>query len=261
MGINGESLSKLVVFIDEIIRQEDYKWFKEDLVKKLVSTSERADDTQLNEIYEYCINLIIKDHANNFYKDFKLSEIKQSLVFDFIRMEKFRRNDNFEDFCIAAYQQLECIVNHLCAKSDFYEYFKLNKDISPILKFDRATKTFYRGGSQTIGKLIFRTSNSQREVEVNLKKAPPEWSFLYRFRAVIYYYYFNKELKINENEFNKIFVLGNSLYQGRNLNHRGSIPYENQKLLIENLIENQHKYYFRFLGFLEDIVSKLNLNI
>lgn len=261
MGINQESLSKLVVFIDEIIRQEDYKWFKEDLVKKLLSTTDGAESAQLNEIYEYCINLIIKDHANNFYKDFKLSEISECLVFDFIRMEKFRRNDNFEDFCIAAYQQIECIVNHLCSRPDFYEYFKVNKNASPILQFDRVNKTFYRGGNQTIGRLIFRTKNEKGEVDANLSKAPHEWNFLARFRAVIYYYYFNKELKINENEFNKIYGLGNLLYQGRNLNHRGSMPYDNQKVMIENLIGNQHKYYFRFLGFLEDFVSTLNKNI
>jgi len=261
MGINDESLSKLVVFIDELIGQEDYLWFKEVLIKRLVSTSAGVDSVQLNEIYEYCINLIIKDHASNFYKDFKLSEKKECLVYDFIRMEKFRRNDNFEDFCIAAYQQIECIVNHLCAKTDFYEYFKINKDISPIMLYDRNSKSFYRGGNQSIGKLIFRTKNENGEVNASLLKAPHEWNFLARFRAVIYYYYFNKELKINENEFNKVFVLGNHLYQGRNLNHRGSMPYDNQMNIIDNLKENQHKYYFRFLGFLEDFVSSLNKNI
>ena len=39
--------------------------------------------------------------------------MKEKLIQDFIRMERFRRDDNFEDFCLAAYQQIELIISTL----------------------------------------------------------------------------------------------------------------------------------------------------
>ena len=43
----------------------------------------------------------------------ELVEIKSKLIEDFIRMEHFRRDDNFEDFCLAMFQQLEGTINFL----------------------------------------------------------------------------------------------------------------------------------------------------
>ena len=75
------------------------------------------DEGKLDNIYEYCIEQILKKQANEFYQDFPIKSIIPSLVDDFVRMESFRRKDAFGDFCLALYQQIECITNCICENS------------------------------------------------------------------------------------------------------------------------------------------------
>jgi hypothetical protein len=93
MTINRDSLSKLVVFIGEIAKTEGYEWFRNEIASKLNLDSELGNPTAIEEIYEYCIRLIIKEQAEKFYEDFKLIDIKEDLLEDFVRMEKFRREE------------------------------------------------------------------------------------------------------------------------------------------------------------------------
>ncbi len=259
MKFNKENLIKLLKLVEEISKQPGNEWFKTELVKNVTISSDVINPSAIDEIYEHCIKLIIKDHAQKFYFHFKLLDIKEKLIEDFIRMEKFRRDDNFEDFCLAAYQQLESIISRLIKDPHFIEYFRQNKDLPAVLKFDMATQTFVRKGNQTIGKLIFSTSDNNRINNFLIGKID-DWYFTYKFRAVLYLFYFNKEIKTNTDLFDRVYKIGNYLYQGRNLNHRGSVQTQYQQEIIDDLIPNQHKYYFKFLGFLEDFISSINEN-
>jgi hypothetical protein len=261
MHYKKESLNKLLDFISEIAKEKENEWFKQALISKIVSIdTHNPNESAISEIYEYCIRLIIKDHAAKFYKDFKLIDIKDALINDFIRMEKFRREDNFEDFCLAAFQQLEAIVNKLCIDHEIGKYFIENKNTPAILKFDRETNDYVRRGNQTVGKLIFQTSDEQK-INDSLGKNIQHWYFNQKYRAVLYYYYYNTEIIATSDNYDKIYDVGNYLYQGRNLNHRGSVPSQFNQTILEVIVPNQHKYYFKFLGFLEDFVSGVNLNI
>lgn len=260
MNYKKENLVKLLRLVEEISNQPGNEWFKNELEKKVTTNSAVANSSSIDEIYEYCIKLIIKDHAEKFYIDFKLLDIKEKLIEDFIRMEKFRRDDNFQDFCLAAYQQLESIISKLVTNSFFVEYFQLNKDTPALLKFDQVTQTFVRSGNQTVGKLIFLTSDNTK-INNFLNGPVNNWFFNHKFRAVLYLFYFNKEIKTNTNLFDRIYNIGNYLYQGRNLNHRGAVQSQYQQDIIDDLIPNQHKYYFKFLGFLEDFITSINKHI
>jgi hypothetical protein len=251
------NLIKLIKLIDEISNQAGNEWFKNELDKKVTKNSSVVISAEIDDIYEYCIKLILKDHAEKFYADFKLLDIKEKLIEDFIRMEKFRRDDNFEDFCLAAYQQLESIISKLVTNSVFVEYFRQNKDTPALLKFDFDTQAFVRKGNQTIGKLIFLTGDNTK-INNFLSGPVNNWYFNHKFRAVLYLFYFNKEIKNNTDSFDRIYSIGNSLYQGRNLNHRGAVQSQYQQDVIDDLIPNQHKYYFRFLGFLEEFITSIN---
>lgn len=255
-----EQLIKLLKLIDEISSQNGNEWFKNELAKIATTNSIVYNSSQIDEIYEYCIKLIIQDHAEKFYKDFKLTDLKEKLIKDFIRMEKFRRDDNFEDFCLAVYQQIELIISRLLNSPQFLNYFRENKDIPAVLKYDNVTGEFIRKGNQTIGKLIFQT-NDQEKINKQIIAPIQGWYFNHKYRAVLYYFYFNKELRINSDLFDRVYDIGNFLYQGRNLNHRGSVQSQYQQNIIDDLIPNQHKYYFKFLGFLEDFVTSINKNI
>lgn len=49
------------------------------------------DDERIEQIYEYCIEKIIRKQAKEFYADFPIKSIIPILEEDFIRMESFRR--------------------------------------------------------------------------------------------------------------------------------------------------------------------------
>lgn len=260
MKYKNENLVKLLKLVEEISNQPGNEWFKSELDKKVKTKSAVINSSAIDEIYEHCIMLIIKDHAEKFYVDFKLLDIKEKLIEDFIRMEKFRRDDNFEDFCLAAYQQLESVISNLVISPLFLEFFQQNKDTPALLKFDPVTQKFVPRGNQTIGKLIF-LSNDNTKISNFLNGPINNWYFNHKFRAVLYLFYFNKEIKTNTDIFDRVYNIGNFLYQGRNLNHRGALQSQFQKDVIDDLIPNQHKYYFRFLGFLEDFISSINKHI
>lgn len=100
----------------EILTNQNHE-FDIELRKRLNIASANIvlqEDDRISHIYEYCIEEVIKKQANEFYNDFPISSIKDILIEDFIRMEFFRRKDNFGDFCLSLYQQIECITNKLC---------------------------------------------------------------------------------------------------------------------------------------------------
>ena len=108
--------------IDKITRlTQQNTEFDMELRKRLnvaSANSVLSEDERINQIYEYCIEKIIKQQADEFYADFPLQSIKDILIGDFVRMESFRRKDNFGDFCLSLYQQIECMTNKLCEKKE-----------------------------------------------------------------------------------------------------------------------------------------------
>ena len=128
MSENKQDLVKLLDFIIEISSTPNNNWFRKELVNKLVplTASKSRNNPEISEIHEYCIKKILQDQAKMFYKDFNLPSINDELCNDFVRMEQYRREDNFEEFCMAMFQQIEQIVNALF-DSKMKEYIINNK--------------------------------------------------------------------------------------------------------------------------------------
>jgi hypothetical protein len=255
--MNKSNLQKLFEFIIDISQIKGNEWFKDKLIIKFSSNnSSNLSGTQFDEIYEYCLQKIINEHAEKFYTDFKIIEIKEKLIEDFIRMERFRRDDNFEDFCLAVFQQIEGIVNELSTVV-VYEYFlkeqntithKIKNKITGVLE------------DQTLWQLILYPGLNNDELIKKTSKQLSEWDFLERYKLILYYFYYKKKI-YNYQDFQLNFFIGNELYQSRNLNHRGGNPSEKQKKTIEKVKTNSYKYFFKFLGFLENFTTKINMNI
>ena len=255
--MNKESLLKLIDFIDELSRLPGNEWFSDKLKSKFVAkTSTVLSFNQIDDIYEYCIQKIIKEHSEQFYRDFKLLDIKSKLISDFVRMERFRRDDNFEDFCLAVFQQIEGIVNEL-STTEIHQNFLKKLHINTH-KVRNKTTGIYE--DQMLWQLILFPKLSNEDLVKKTSKQLSEWDFLERYKLILYFFYFNQKI-YNYQDFQMIYFLGNELYQSRNLNHRGGSPSERQKTTIEKVKTNSHKYYFKFLGFLEDFTSKINTNI
>jgi hypothetical protein len=255
--MDKNNLIKLVDFINELSDINGNEWLKKELLSKLSpsNNSPSLELTKMEEIYEYCLQQIIKEHAEKFYSEFKLNVIKQKLVDDFIRMEKFRREDNFEDFCLALFQQIEGIINALITD----EIQKMIIDEKNTLTHKTKNKINGLYESQKLWQLIFPFIKEE-DLLNKLSKSIYQWDFTERYRVILFIYYFNKKI-YNYQDFQTIFFLGNELYQSRNLNHRGGKTTDNQKKTIDKVTSNSHRYYFKFMGFLEEFSNKINSTI
>ena len=250
-------LEKLLQLVTELTKLPGNGWFKSKLLMSLGSDLSNIENSSLEEIYEFCIEMIIKDQATKFYENFKIEPLKESLIQDFIRMERFRRKDEFEDFCLAAFQQIEAIVNHLVAAQVFIDRFNSLKESPSFMKYNPTTKSFFRDGGQTVESHIFM-SKDKNKIDGYNKKEPIDWYFNHRLRAVLYFFYFHEELKFNSKDFDLIFTTANQLYLIRNTNHRGGTSSDYQERIKKEVLSNFNRYYFKFLGFLESFVYSVN---
>jgi len=242
-----EKLKKLVDIFAELLKIKGNEWLIDavlEKIKKVSTLEEIAKHSVIKEIHEYCVEEIIKKQAEDFYKDFLLDGIKQQLIMDFIKMEHQRRRDDFESFCLSAYQQIENITNFL--HNIILEQWDSNKDMIAFTYFDKVEKEEKK---LKVRAIIF--NNQEKE----------NWDAKNKFKSVVYFFYFTKrgfKSLISFNEVIKIFI---ELYQIRNSNHRGVPPYQNQQEIRDRIFNNQSKYYLKFYGFLEDLVRVITENL
>ena len=255
---NKQELIKLINFIVEISNIPDNSWFKNDLVSKLMpkSLSQLSHKNEINEIHEYCIKQILQEQARMFYKDFKLFDINDILCKDYVRMEQFRREDNFEEFCLAMFQQIEQIVNTL-SNSTIESYVRENWNTYLLNWKDK------RDGSSK-GKLLWQFvlnfNMSHEDIITKINKPITDWDFNLKYKSVLIFYYFNKTIT-NYKDFDLVSNSIYELYQVRNLNHRGGKKTPKQVEVTGKIAESKSRYYFKFLGIFEDFVSKVNCQI
>lgn len=255
--MDKNNLKKLIEFINELSSLKGNEWFKEELYHKLNdNTNLPIFNPQLEEIYELCIRKILQEHATNFYADFKLLEIKGKLIEDYVRMEKFRREDNFQDFSLALFQQIEGIVNFLITKEIQTEIIN-HQNIDTHKVRNRDTGIYE---TQKLWQLIFFPKLTSLDLEKKISKSILEWDFLEKYKTILYIFYFNRKI-YNYKDFENTLFIGNDLYQSRNLNHRGGIVSDFKKRTIDKVMLNSSKYYFKFLGFLEGFITTINKNI
>ena len=251
--------------IDKITRlTQQNAEFDMELRKRLNVASANSvllDDERINQIYEYCIEEIIRKQAKEFYEDFPLQSIKDTLIGDFIRMESFRRKDNFGDFCLALYQQIECMTNKLCEKkvlSDITEkmwghpaYLKIEKD--------KELSIYSRNGDYTIASLLFPGNNKQSGNTYAFEKSRISLQAQYaidKIRTIVYFLGYKAMMKSSDyDSFIEITSLLNDIYQCRNMNHRGNSQNQWEKEAFARIIPLKSLYYFKFLGVLAQYVG------
>lgn len=249
MGQNREQLNKLLAFIDELAKDKDNAWFVEELGKKCGNSScfltiVKDNESKIGEIYEYCIEKVIQEQAEQFYKNFPIREIIPQLTDDFCRMERYKRENNFEDFCIAAYQQIENVVNWFCHRPKFIKHYQdLFNDKSSVSDTD--------GNPISVGHLII-DHDYERMSTVELSNG----YFNHRLRAVLYFVYFDE--RTVKYAFEEKYKELNKLYLCRNLNHRGSNISSYNEGVIAELLPQKYLYYLKFTGVLVDFIEHVS---
>lgn len=240
------------------------KEFNEELRKRLditpVANSAIMDDERLNQIYEYCIEKIIQNQAEEFYKDFPIPTLIPTLVEDYVRMESFRRKDSFGDFCLALYQQIECVTNKICESATLSEitdkmwayeaYIKSTDGKDPDIK--------ERTGTYRIADLIFPFNNKNgvsNAVEKSLKTLQNQYA-IDKIRIIVYYFGYGAKMKSSDfDSYKEITGLLNDIYQCRNTNHRGNTLTEYETETLNRILPMKSFYYFKFLGALAQYID------
>ena len=215
---NREYLKKLLDFLRErILPIPGNQWFAKELYKLLAP----ASDARISDIHEQCIESILTQQANEFYKDFVIADLRPQLIADFIKMEHWRRRNNIYEFSLAMYQQVECIVNYISRNNTLCEVFHTMMDCLcfvdayPPTVDNRNPKSSY-----TVAQLLFMHDAPTKSKEI----LPSLWAYD-KFKAINYFvchqtmltnYQFDQF--VGENRiFGELYALRNRVHRGNDL--------------------------------------------
>jgi hypothetical protein len=247
-----DKLKKLVQIIGDLLKVEGNEWLMDEIMKTIGETSsveEIAKHSVIQNIHEYCVEQKIEKQAKEFFNSFPIQEIRDQLIQDYKKMEHERRRDDFENFCLCLYQQIENITNFLFDNRIDFNWGADKNKFAIKSSFDEKQRSYVLPNTQgtTVEQLIFQGTDTSK------------WFANRKFRAVLYYFYFNKNVIKDDYEFNSVFYVHEEIYQMRNQNHRGSKISQYQKITLDKIRGNEARYYFKFYGFLQDFVNHIEL--
>ena len=234
MGLDKKALERIVLFVKAVQCEPGSEEFIAELRNSLqvgensTPVMNGSIDPKIEHIYEYCIEDIARKQAKEFYADFPLPELIDGLVEDYVRMEYFKRKDNFGDFCLAAYQQIERVTNELFRQLQQCTYIN---EIIGLPPFMRNGQRVGSGKSQKISDIVWSPSE--------YKKDP---SAMDKVKNIIYFVIDGaSQYTWDYNFFSGLY----DIYNVRNTNHRG--PLNDAQL---KLYTNSSLNYFIFHGLL-----------
>lgn len=249
---------KLLNTIKAVVAKPENEWFANELRKAMGVTSANfvlKDNEKIVQIYEYCIEEIIRKQAEEFYKDFPLKRCVPSLIEDFVRMESFKRKDNFGDFCLALYQQIECINNTLCESKKLSEITEKMWGCSAYVKYQKGEDVLIENRADiefSIASLVFIGKDKETGLPNSIKKCRIALQNQYamdKIRIIVYFLGYQAKMKGSEYDaYVEITTLLQDIYNCRNMNHRGSTPTEWEKQARNRILPLKSLYYYKFIG-------------
>ena len=249
---NREYLKKLLAFLRErILPIPGNQWFAKELYKLLAP----ASDARISDIHEQCIESILTQQANEFYKDFVIADLRPQLIADFIKMEHWRRRNNIYEFSLAMYQQVECIVNYISRNNTLCEVFHTMMDCLcfvdayPPTVDNRNPKSSY-----TVAQLLFMHDAPTKSKEI----LPSLWAYD-KFKAINYFVCHQTMLTNYQfDQFvgeNRIF---GELYALRNRVHRGNDLTEKEIERTKQVESNPSRGFLTLTAFLTWFIDSVN---
>lgn len=268
MALDKKELGKFVAFVKKVKELPGNEEFIADLREvagdnNTIASLDGIPSKQIEEIYEYCVEKVVKKQAEAFYKNFPIADIIPDLVKDFKRMESFRRKDNFEDFCLALYQQIECITNKLCELPSINNiaekmwscpaYIKTGQDSSQLSISNRTDSQYL------IANLVFPGDNKKTNLPNAVEKSKQSLQTLYamdKVRSIVYFLGYKAMMRDSDYySYNNFTSLVSDIYAIRNMNHRGSTPNEYEQNRQAAILPQRYNYYLIYLGVLAQYVT------
>lgn len=253
---NREYLKKLLDFLEKrILSIPENQWFNRNLYKILSP----ASDAKISDIHEQCIESILTSQAEDFYKDFVLEDIRPQLIIDFIKMEHWRRRNNIQEFCMALYQQIEAITNHIGRNESLNLIWRNIRNAGFFVDMKAKDICIRWAGTKekpnpTIEKsIVYKQENYGKEL--------CEFVAMDKFKAILFMIVYKTYVDGNNKAlFNEDFNTCYDIYLTRNLNHRGNIIEDHKVDRIAYILNNPTYTMCSLLGYYAKFVSGINNN-
>ena len=233
-----DKIKDLLKVLSEKLKNPENAEILDEFLKELSPLCSTGDQ-RIDDIYELCIERIIREQATEFYKDFPIEVIRQQLIDDYVRMERSRRKNDFEDFCLNVFKQIENIVEFYFNNKEFLE--DVSTHIEEISYENEKGKKRHAD--------IFIIDQSHRE-ELNLGKL--YWNE--KYNCVLYWKCFHR--KWND-EYERMKRKGAQLHQCRNKVHPGNTPTDFQKNILDSVLPYKNQYYLIFTSLLSVFVERI----
>ena len=264
MGQDKKQLTKLLAFVKEVYDNPDNKEFAAGIQTLIGSRVPKStvDSEKIEEIYEYCMEKNARVQAEGLYDEFPFESIKDSLIEDYVIMERFRRKGDFLNFSAHLYLQIENICNAICSDKRFQEVY------SRLIVADIPAYVIYNGGVQnrysdnkntTINKLIFGDYEVNEKGEDKKGIALPKLGMHDKVKCSLYFAAFGAcMLQSNRGEWNYNTNLIYDIYLIRcHADHRGGAITANQEKRLSVILPHQNRYYALFFSELTYFVNKI----
>ena len=257
-------MTKLLAFVKEVYDNPDNKEFAAGIQTLIGSRVPKStvDSEKIEEIYEYCMEKNARVQAEGLYDEFPFESIKDSLIEDYVIMERFRRKGDFLNFSAHLYLQIENICNAICSDKRFQEVY------SRLIVADIPAYVIYNGGVQnrysdnkntTINKLIFGDYEVNEKGEDKKGIALPKLGMHDKVKCSLYFAAFGAcMLQSNRGEWNYNTNLIYDIYLIRcHADHRGGAITANQEKRLSVILPHQNRYYALFFSELTYFVNKI----
>lgn len=231
-----------------LLAQQDPE-FNEELRKRLgmafSATTDDVDNDKIEQIYELCVEEILRQQAENYYEPFNFFSEKAKLVDDYVNMEHARRRNKFDYYSLCLYEQIERIINAILSIPDFKTCI-IRKDNKLWNEFGCKIKE----KQLTIGNVIWGEDKNEKEKYLSSGKKRAENDNLSardKIHIIIFFlkYFVNEGLSYKK-EYDVLCKSYEDIYICRNTIHRGSQQSEKDKDRLIEIHEKEASYYFEF---------------
>ena len=263
MGQDKKQLTKLLKFVKELYDDPDNKEFAAGIQAIVIDDlKQKNEDSRIAEIYEYCIQQILKEQAESLYEGFPLNDIKDELVSDYVKMEKAHRDNNIDDFGIRLYRQIENIVRTLskdetlnAVVSSLMDVPYLVSGYNPQVHMRQKMTKDMRPVSTVADFVLISSKRSSKEDKKN--KVLSEQYATDMARLVIYFVCFGGMMRpgMMFEQWKEQTSTYSDIYSIRNRVHGGGECSEHDLQRYEAMQASATQSYFRLMSFLVFLVE------
>ncbi len=265
MGQDKKQLTKLLAFVKDLYDNPDNIEFAAGIQAIVIDDLKlKNEDAKIAEIYEYCIQQMLKEQAESLYVDFPLTDIKEELVADYVKMERAHRDNNMDDFGIRLYRQIENIVRTL-AKDEILGSVVSNMMDVPYLVAGYSNPQVHRRQKmtkemqpvKTIADFVLISSKRSPIKEEKKTKHLSEQYATDMARLVIYFVCFGGMMQpgIMFDQWKNQTQIYSDIYSIRNRVHGGGECSEHDISRYNAMKASATQSYFRLMSFLVFLVE------